>query len=274
LMYSAGVEPQPPGADLAPPAFLRLAGHPLRWRLLAELAGSDRRVHELTALLGQPQNLVSYHLGQLRSGRLVATRRSAADRRDTYYILDLARCGQLLAATGAALHPALAFPPPSPSGPPPVRLTPPTRPTREGRSRVLFLCTGNSARSQMAEALVRQLTAGAVRVASAGSHPKAVHPYAVAVMAERDIDLTGARAKHLRELTDQRFDYVITLCDRVREVCPDFASQPQTVHWSIPDPSREADGYPAYQRTATELETRIRFLLHRLAATPTSREVP
>jgi protein-tyrosine-phosphatase len=257
-MYPAVVDTPPPGADLAPPAFLRLAGHPLRWRLLAELARSDRQVHELTALLGQPQNLVSYHLGQLRSGRLVSTRRSAADRRDTYYILDLARCGELRAATGAALHPAL-------------RLTPPASPRgeRRSRSRVLFLCTGNSARSQMAEALLRQLTAGTVRVASAGSQPKAVHPHAVAVMAERGIDLTGATAKHLDGFTKRRLDYVITLCDRVREVCPAFTGQPQAVHWSIPDPSREADGYPAFRRTADELEVRIRFLLHRIAATPT-----
>jgi ArsR family transcriptional regulator, arsenate/arsenite/antimonite-responsive transcriptional repressor / arsenate reductase (thioredoxin) len=247
----------PTSADLSPPAFLRLAGHPLRWRLLAELAGSDRQVHELTALLGQPQNLVSYHLGQLRSGRLVSTRRSAADRRDTYYMLDLARCGDLLAAAGAALHPAL-------------RLAPPPVPARRGRARVLFACTGNSARSQMAEALLRHMSGGAVWVASAGSHPKAVHPYAVAAMAERGIDLAGARAKHLDGFTNRRLDYVVTLCDRVREVCPDFASGPRAIHWSIPDPSGETGGYPAFQRTAAELETRIRFLQHRLSATPTA----
>jgi ArsR family transcriptional regulator, arsenate/arsenite/antimonite-responsive transcriptional repressor / arsenate reductase (thioredoxin) len=258
----------PTGTDLSPPAFLRLAGHPLRWRLLAELAGSDRQVHELVALLGQPQNLVSYHLGQLRSGRLVATRRSAADRRDTYYMLDLARCGELLTATGAALHPAFAFPSPSPSGPPP-RLAPPPVPARRGRARVLFACTGNSARSQMAEALLRHLARGAVWVASAGSRPKAVHPYAVAAMAERGIDLAGARAKHLDGFVNRRLDYVVTLCDRVREVCPDFGSGPRAIHWSIPDPSQEADAYPAFQRTAAELETRIRFLQYRLSATPT-----
>ena len=71
---------QSPFADAAPPEFLQLAGHPLRWRLLGELARSDRMVHELTGLVGEAQNLVSYHLGKLRDGRLVSARRSSADR--------------------------------------------------------------------------------------------------------------------------------------------------------------------------------------------------
>ena len=74
---------------VAPPAFLRLAGHPVRWRLLRELARSDRTVHELTGLVDQPQNLVSYHLGKLRDAGLVSARRSSADRRDAYYTVDL-----------------------------------------------------------------------------------------------------------------------------------------------------------------------------------------
>src|SRR5436190_16652190 len=91
----------------APPAFLQLAGHPVRWRLLSELARSDRLVSELTGLVGEPQNLVSYHLGKLRGGRLVSARRSSADGRDTYYGLELARIGRQLSAAGGALHPGL-----------------------------------------------------------------------------------------------------------------------------------------------------------------------
>src|SRR5205809_5169918 len=98
---------------LAPPEFLQLAGHPLRWRLLNELGRSDRMVHELTGLVGEAQNLVSYHLGKLRDARLVFARRSSADRRDTYYGLDLARIGALLSSLGGALHPGLRLEPAS-----------------------------------------------------------------------------------------------------------------------------------------------------------------
>src|SRR3954464_7833492 len=80
----------------------------LRWRLLSELARSDRRVGELCALAGRRQSLVSYHLRQLRDGGLVSMPRSAADGRDSYYVLDLARCGELLASAGVSLHPGLA----------------------------------------------------------------------------------------------------------------------------------------------------------------------
>src|SRR3954468_4494913 len=95
------------------PRFLRLAGHPLRWQLLSELAHCDRRVGELCELAGQRQSLVSYHLRQLREGGLVSMRRSAADGRDSYYVLDLACCRERLAGAGAALHPGLGSAPPS-----------------------------------------------------------------------------------------------------------------------------------------------------------------
>ena len=229
-----------------PPGFLRLAGHPLRWRLLTELASSDRQVRELTGLLGQPQSLVSYHLGQLRAGGLVSARRSSADRRDAYYRIDLTRCGELLTETSRALHPGLG-------------LVPAPAERVRARTRVLFLCTGNSARSQLAEALLGQLGGDAIEAASAGSHPRPLHPDAVLVMREYGIDISGRRAKHLDTFAGQRFGYVISLCDRVREVCPEFPGHPQTIHWSIPDPS--GDGYPAFRRVAAELRTRIGFLL-------------
>ena len=236
------------------PAFLRAAGHPVRWRLLAELAASDRQVHELTERVAQPQNLVSYHLGQLRKAGLVAARRSSADGRDTYYRLDLVRCATALREVGGALHPGLRLvPPPAPV---PER----TRP----RVRVLFLCTGNSSRSQLAEALLRRRAGPAVTVRSAGSNPKPVHPDAVAVAAEYGIDLSTARSKHLDRFRGEEFDHVISLCDRLREVCPEFPGHPEVVHWSIPDPAADPDGYPAFQRVAAELVVRIGFLQHTL----------
>jgi protein-tyrosine-phosphatase/DNA-binding transcriptional ArsR family regulator len=257
LIYSRRVLTGLQTADGSPPAFLRLAGDPVRWRLLSELARSDRRVGELTALVGHPQNAVSYHLGRLRRGGLVSMRRSSADGRDNYYRIELARCGQLLAATGAALHPGLGHP-----------ATPTARPPRMAPVRVLFLCTGNSARSQIAEALLAQATGGRVEAASAGSHPKPVHPNAVRVMRTYGIDLTAARSKHLDEVTGRRFDYVITLCDKVREVCPELPGHPEPIHWSIPDPAAAGAGrasYPAFRAVAADLHTRIGFLIHALA---------
>jgi protein-tyrosine-phosphatase/DNA-binding transcriptional ArsR family regulator len=255
-------------ADTAsPPRFLRLAGHPLRWRLLSELARSDRRVGELCVLAGQRQSLVSYHLRQLRDGGVVSARRSVADGRDTYYVLELARCGELLAGAGASLHPGLASA---------VRAHP-GRNRGSARARVLFLCTGNSARSQMAEALAEQLSEGAVRAASAGSHPKPLHPNAVRVMRARGIDLSGRRSKHLSEFTGRRFDYVISLCDRVREICPEFPGTPQAIHWSVRDPAREPgtdkQTLPAFERTAAELELRIGYLLEAIRHTTPNQEV-
>src|SRR4029077_11660135 len=124
--------------------------------------------------------------------------------------------------------------------------------------RVLFLCTGNSARSQMAEALAERQSDGAVSAASAGSHPKPLHPNAVRVMRTRGIDLAGRRSKHLSEFSGERFDYVISLCDRVREVCPEFPVGPEHIHCSVPDPAREPDeALPAFERTADELAVRI-----------------
>jgi ArsR family transcriptional regulator, arsenate/arsenite/antimonite-responsive transcriptional repressor / arsenate reductase (thioredoxin) len=245
------------GYGASPPGFLALAGHPVRWRLLSELARSDRQVRELSALAGQPQNLVSYHLGKLRAGGLVMMRRSSADGRDAYYSIDLARCGELLAAAGAALHPGLRLvrPPPGPAGP---------------RASVLFLCTGNSARSQIAQAICEQLADGAVTAASAGSRPKPLHPNAVRVMRERGVDIGARQSRHFSALDGQRFDYVVSLCDRVREACPEFPGPPQLIHWSIPDPAAaggtDAQTYPAFRALAATLETRIGFLLSRIAA--------
>ena len=243
-----------------PPPFARMAADPLRWRLLWELARSDRRVRELAALAGQPQNLVSYHLGRLRAAGLVDARRSSFDGRDTYYHLDLARCAESLASAGAALHPGLRLDlaPPAGRGP--------------DACAVLFLCTGNSARSQAAEALVRARSAGRVQAFSAGSDPRPLHPNAVRVMAGRGIDLAGRHSRHLSVFAGRRFNYVITLCDRVREVCPEFPGHPGFLHWSIPDPAAgggsDEDTYPAFEQMAAELETRIGFWLAAISAAP------
>jgi ArsR family transcriptional regulator, arsenate/arsenite/antimonite-responsive transcriptional repressor / arsenate reductase (thioredoxin) len=247
----------------APPPFVRLAGHPVRWQLLAELAQSDLRVRELVTLVGQPQNLVSYHLRLMRDEDLVTATRSSYDGRDSYYHLELDRCAQALAGAGAALHPALH-----------LDSTPPGPPQRLPRLTMLFVCTGNSARSPIAEALLRRHTAGQVTVTSAGSHPKPrLHPYAVRALRDHfGIDIAGRHPRHLETLTGRRFDYVITLCDKAREVCPEFGDNPRLLHWSIADPAsaghRDRAGYPAFTRTAVDIDTRVRHLLPVLTANP------
>ena len=145
------------------PPFLILAGHPVRWRMLVELARSDRHVHELSGVVGRPQGLVSYHLARLRAGGLVSSRRSSFDGRAAYYRVNLDQCGQLLAATGAALHPGLAASD--------VPATARRVGTSRHRAAVLFMCTGNGARSQMAEAILREQAGDRVEVVSAIDRP-------------------------------------------------------------------------------------------------------
>jgi ArsR family transcriptional regulator, arsenate/arsenite/antimonite-responsive transcriptional repressor / arsenate reductase (thioredoxin) len=245
-----------------PPVILGLLADPLRWQLVDELGRSDRRVGELVALVGKPQNLVSYHLKELRQAGIVTARRSSADGRDVYYRADLLRCRDLLGDAGTSLHPGLAVTP----NPPDV-----TQP-RRGRPRLLFLCTGNSARSQIAEALVAHRSGGTVEARSAGSHPKALHPNAVQVMAERGIDIAGRPTKSLTRFARSRFDRVITLCDKVREICPELPGAPVAAHWSIADPAaagatNEAS-YPAFQQVADEIEDRVALLLADLRTQP------
>jgi protein-tyrosine-phosphatase/DNA-binding transcriptional ArsR family regulator len=241
--------------------FLQLVAEPHRWLLLSELTRSDRRVGELTDLLGEPQNLVSYHLAELRRAGLVSARQSSADRRDTYYRVDLQRCSEFLCSAGSALHRGLRL---GPLPPEPVEIGGRRKPT------VLFLCTGNSARSQMAEALIDHLSDHQIQAFSAGSHPKPLHPNAVSVMTERSINISGRPTKNLSRFRRNRFDRVITLCDKVREVCPEFPGQPTTAHWSIADPSAEGgsdeDSYSVFQGTADDLEIRIGLLIAQMTA--------
>lgn len=239
------------------PLLMRMAAHPLRWALMTELASSDRRVRELVAAVDEPQSLVSYHLRLLRTAGLVTVRRSNFDGRDSYYHLDLARCASAFGDAATALHPALAptdrgWPKGSAVGWP------------KG-SAVLFLCTGNSARSPMAEALLRRRRTDGIQVTSAGSHPAPrLHPNTARVLRkEYGIDLEPRQPQSLDALAGRRFDYVITLCDKIREIPRDHGSA-VTMHWSLPDPSAAGNTdratYPDFRRVAMELDTRIGFL--------------
>src|SRR5215472_4249309 len=104
------------------------------------------------------------------------------------------------------------------------------------KKRVLFLCTGNSARSQMAEGLLRQMAGDRFEIFSAGTHPKGLHPRSAEVMKEAGIDIAHHRSKDVSDFANQKFDYVITVCDRAKEHCPVFpAAQP--IHWGFDDPA-------------------------------------
>jgi arsenate reductase len=134
-----------------------------------------------------------------------------------------------------------------------------------GPIRVIFVCTGNSARSQMAEALLRQEGAGRFEVVSAGVDPKGVHPLTVAAMARAGIDISGATSKSVAQFLGQRFDYVITVCDRARASCPVFPGGSETLHWGIEDPveveGSESERSAAFDRALRELAGRVRAFI-------------
>jgi len=127
--------------------------------------------------------------------------------------------------------------------------------------RVLILCTGNSARSQMAEGLLRHDAGNVYEVFSAGTKPSHVRPEAVAVMREVGIDISGHRSKSVDEFAGQDFDYVITVCDNAKESCPLFPAKTKRVHWSIEDPAAvqgtEEEALAAFRRARDELRARL-----------------
>jgi len=127
--------------------------------------------------------------------------------------------------------------------------------------RVLILCTGNSARSQMAEGLLRHDAGNVYEVFSAGTKPTRVRPEAITVMREVGIDISGHRSKSVDEFAGQDFDYVITVCDNAKESCPIFPANTKRIHWSIDDPAAvqgpEEERLAAFRRIRDELRARL-----------------
>jgi protein-tyrosine-phosphatase len=200
--------------------------------------------------------LISYHLRLLRQGALVQERRSSADARDVYYSLDLENLQTLYQSAAASLHPALGDVQP--------KDVEQTTPSHRPPARVLFLCTHNSARSQIAEALLRHLGEGRVEAFSAGAEPSRVHPKALEVLQKEGVDTTSLSSKSLQQFIGQDFDYVITVCDRAQESCPVFPGDPERIHWSFPDPSAVSDPDAqnlAFLQVFAGLEKRLKILL-------------
>ncbi len=129
------------------------------------------------------------------------------------------------------------------------------------KKRVLFICTGNACRSQMAEGWLRHIAGGEFEVHSAGTHPWMVHPLAVEVMSECDVDISEHRSKGIAEFLDRQFDYVITTCDRASETCPALPGHHEHIHWSIDDPIfAQGDREPRlreFRRIRDEITERI-----------------
>jgi len=130
------------------------------------------------------------------------------------------------------------------------------------KKRVLILCTGNSARSQMAEGLLRHIAGDSFDVESAGVEPGHVRPQGIEAMREIGIDISGHRSKSVDEFTGQEFDYVITVCDNANERCPVFPGKTQRLHWSFDDPAAaqgdEAARLAVFRRIRDEIENRLR----------------
>jgi arsenate reductase len=128
--------------------------------------------------------------------------------------------------------------------------------------RVLFVCTGNSARSQIAEALLGTFGGSDFEVHSAGTEPRGVKPLAIRTLAQAGMDWTGARSKSVNAFIGQDFDYVITVCDRARQACPVFPGSENTLHWGLDDPAEvegtDAERQAAFDRTRMELILRLR----------------
>ncbi len=133
------------------------------------------------------------------------------------------------------------------------------------KTKVLFICTGNSCRSQMAEGLLNDLARATHEAFSAGTHPSHVHPHSITVMEEAGIDITGQTSDPIEPFLDQNMDIVITLCDNALQLCPTFPGQVRQLHWSVNDPFQgwEADPaqLPDYRRTRDELRERITAFL-------------
>lgn len=229
------------------PAIIKLLSNDLRWNILKTLAQSDMRVQELSELLRQPQNLVSYHLQKLRDQALVLEHHSIADGREVYYGVNLNQIRDLFRAAEGSLHPAITNGNGSQSIYPPLR--------------VLFLCTHNSARSQIAEALLHTKSHAQIKAFSAGTDPISVNPLTKQVMKDLGIDIQGQIAKGLDQFQNEPFDYIVTVCDRARELCPLFPGNPTKIHWSIADPTAvhgsQEEQYRAFRQTAKEMSERV-----------------
>jgi ArsR family transcriptional regulator, arsenate/arsenite/antimonite-responsive transcriptional repressor / arsenate reductase (thioredoxin) len=231
------------------PLLIDLLAHPIRWTMVRALIHGDLRVQELVNLVGEPMNLVSYHLKKLRDGGLVRSQRSQADGRDIYYSLDFQYMQQ--AANGMMESLYLA----------PVNQIDYTQIT----GRVLFICSNNNARSPMAEAILRAIAPN-VEVVSAGVQPTALHPDTLRAAQAVGADVRSVQTHSLDDVSNQPFDMIITVCDLARDMIAENI-EGNLLHWSIPDPTRITSSVArslAFTQTAKILQERVQRLAHNM----------
>ncbi|MBK9712661.1 MAG: arsenate reductase ArsC [Kouleothrix sp.] len=237
-----------------PASLIAALRDPACRQLVAALVLNDVRLGDLALEAALPQAEVAALLEPLCAAGVLIDRPSDANAQDVYYHLDLDALRSVYQAAGA----------PVPTELDPVEEARVCSDERTKAPRVLFLCTRNSARSQLAEGITRLLSKGQVDVFSAGTQPGVLHPMAIDVLTSLNVDVSRQHSKHLEIFLGQSFDYVITVCDNAGETCPVFPGAKRTIHWSIPDPAGVEDAVErgrAFRQAAMELQNRIRYLL-------------
>jgi ArsR family transcriptional regulator, arsenate/arsenite/antimonite-responsive transcriptional repressor / arsenate reductase (thioredoxin) len=237
---------------------LRNFGEPNRLAIISLLSTGPILVGDICNTSGLPLTLVSQHLRVLRESGMVQAERDSNDARAVWYSLNPQRIKEIQTVLSMVFDMTKIVDRRIPE----VKQSPNL--TRE-KFRVLFLCSGNSARSQMAEALLQHYGTGLIEARSAGTHPREVHPLTIKVLTEIGIDTTGLKAKHYSVFSRESFRYVITVCDRANEECPDFNGNYQRIHWSIVDPVKDGNEdelLNVFEQTRQELAERIDLFVH------------
>ena len=235
---------------------LAVLGHPHRldlFRLLMRRYPDRVPAGELAASLGIKASTMSTYLAALRRVGLVAQERAGTS---LLYSIDMANVRQVfgyLFADCCRGRPDLCLP--FDTGPVPMPV-----PTKDRKYNVLFICTGNSARSIFAEAILRHFASDRFEVFSAGLHPATtVKPEVVSILEGHEIATDGLTPKPFGAVLGEPMDFVFTVCDRAaNESCPPVPGHPVSAHWSIPDPSASGDRRLAYQRAFSDLYNRIK----------------
>jgi ArsR family transcriptional regulator, arsenate/arsenite/antimonite-responsive transcriptional repressor / arsenate reductase (thioredoxin) len=237
---------------------LRNFSEPNRLAIISLLSTGPMLVGDICNASGLPLTLVSQHLRVLRESGMVRAERDGKDARAVWYSLNPQRIKEIQKALSMVFDMTKIVDRRIPEAKQGLNF-------KGEKFSVLFLCSGNSARSQMSEALLQHYGKGLIEGRSAGTHPRKVHPLTVKVLEEIGLDTTGLKTKHYSVFSRESFRYVITVCDRANEECPDFKGDYQRIHWSIADPVKDGNEdelVNVFKQTRQELAERIELFVH------------